>query len=267
MLKHGLIKDIEDIYYDDKSEDDKKIAAFLLENFKNKKVLNISVIAEKCNVSPTKVTRFSDKLGLKGFKELKLRLNDIAKSVIIDGELVDVNDNVVQKKEVFFDNYNVILVRSQKRQFEYLKSIQMAPIIKNLLRAKNVYLFAFNLSYNVSKNFVQRLKWSGINIISESDIISIDTYLNLITQEDIVVLITISGKNNFIKEITEKIDMKTKLYCIGGEICNFKERFDYYFDIKAEEDLLWNINSIRAQMVIQILDFIHINLLIESNLI
>ncbi|BCU83640.1 hypothetical protein mmcaprivi_00190 [Mycoplasma mycoides] len=125
-------------------------------------------------------------------------------------------------------------------------------------------VFAFNLSYNVSKNFIQRLRWYQKDAISESDYISIKTYLNIIKPDDLVILITISGENEYIKKIAESLNKKVKIIGIGPKQSSMISLFDKYLYFETDESELWSINSIKAQLVIQLLDFVYVKWL-KSN--
>ncbi|WP_051584600.1 hypothetical protein [Mesoplasma melaleucae] len=109
------------------------------------------------------------------------------------------------------------------------------------------------------------MRWQNVNIISESDIISIETYLSTITKDDTVILITISGTNKIILELANKLSGVTKLLGIGDKGCKFKETFDNYISITFEESNLWGINSIKAQLTMQSLDYIFVNWIIYKN--
>ncbi|WP_342269258.1 MurR/RpiR family transcriptional regulator [Spiroplasma endosymbiont of Aspidapion aeneum] len=259
-MKHELLKKIEDISIDEHvDKGTRDIAKFFLDNFRNIDKISITKVAEKCNTSPTKVTRLSERIGLKGFSELKLRLLDISNSVIIDGDYVNVSERITRNKDVFFDKYIDIHKESFNNQFLYLKNKDMSKFTTAINKARFVYLFAFNLSYNISKNFVQRLRWYDINIISECDPVSIDTYINKISKEDLVFLISISGNNMLVTDLANRLHGRTDLFGIVDSSCKFKDKFNDYLQFETNEIKLWNINSIKAQLVIQLLDFIFVN--------
>lgn len=261
----NLLKEIQQISENTKDNEIKLIANYLLNNYNNSQNLNISKIAKECNTSPTKITRFANSLSLNGFSELKLRLNDIANSILIDGDLVNVEDNIIYNQDQFMDKYFEIHRKSFDKQFKYFQYKKLDPILNWITQSPKIYLFAFNLSMNISKNFVQRLRWFGINVIGENDYVSIETYINAIKKEDLVILITISGKNPLIQNIAESLNGKTKILCIGDNSCAFKDLFDDYLGFSTEESSLWNINSIKAQLVIQMLDFIYIKWIMHKN--
>ncbi|PPE04818.1 RpiR family transcriptional regulator [Entomoplasma ellychniae] len=186
------------------------------------------------NPSPTKITRFAEKLNLKGYRELKLRLSDISKSIIIDGNFVNVSEKINNNSKVFYKKYVKIHNESFEKQFNYLSHKDIKIFNDCFTYSKRIFIFAFNLSYNISKNFVQRMCWKGLNIISESDPVSIETYINTITKNDCVILITISGNNSLIKGIAEQLTKKTNLLGIGNKTCDFQNLFQDF--IKFDSD-------------------------------
>lgn len=209
-----LLTKIKDFIQTDCSQDYKNIGTYLLKNYANIKNLTITTISKECNTSPNKITRFAEKLNLKGFNELKFRLNDISNSIIIDNELIPISSRIDDKNK-FYNDYFEILLNSIKQQQINLKNQPINEVVNLINKANKVYLFAFNLSYNVSKNFIQRLRWYQKDAISESDYISIKTYLNIIKPDDLVILITISGENEYIKKIAESLNNKVKIIGIG----------------------------------------------------
>ncbi|KNG79639.1 MurR/RpiR family transcriptional regulator [Mycoplasma sp. HU2014] len=230
----------------------------LLKNYQDIRNLTITKISQECNTSPTKITRFAEKLNLKGFSELKYRLDDISKSIIIDNKFVPISSRIDNKPQ-FFNDYFEILFESLKKQEQNLTNQPLSEVNKLISKSNKIYLFAFNLSYNVSKNFIQRLRWYGKDVISESDYISIKTYLNRIRSNDLVILISISGENEYIREIAESLNKKVKIVGLGPKESSLIELFDEYLYFESNESELWSINSIKAQLTIQLLDFVYVN--------
>ncbi|UKS53700.1 MurR/RpiR family transcriptional regulator [Mycoplasma feriruminatoris] len=252
-----LLTKIKDFIQTDCSQDYKNIGTYLLKNYANIKNLTITTISKECNTSPNKITRFAEKLNLKGFNELKFRLNDISNSIIIDNELIPISSRIDDKNK-FYNDYFEILLNSIKQQQINLKNQPINEVVNLINKANKVYLFAFNLSYNVSKNFIQRLRWYQKDAISESDYISIKTYLNIIKPDDLVILITISGENEYIKKIAESLNNKVKIIGIGPKQSSMINLFDKYLYFQTDESELWSINSIKAQLTIQLLDFVYV---------
>ncbi len=62
------------------------------------------------------------RIGLKGFSELKLRLSYISKSIIIDGNFVNLSNSLDENTELFFQKYISIHNQSFHNQFNYLKA-------------------------------------------------------------------------------------------------------------------------------------------------
>ncbi|WP_434333598.1 MurR/RpiR family transcriptional regulator [Mycoplasma capricolum subsp. capricolum] len=252
-----LLTKIRDLIQTDCNQDYKNIGAFLLKNYSNIRSLTITKISKECNTSPTQITRFAEKLNLKGFSELKYRLDDISKSIIIDNQFIPISSRIDDKTK-FYKDYFEILNNSIKQQEANLKNLPINEVANLISKANKVYLFAFNLSYNISKNFIQRLRWYQKDAISESDYISIRTYINIIKPEDLVILITISGENEYIKNIAESLNSKVKIVGIGPKQSSMINLFDKYLYFQTDESELWSINSIKAQLTIQLLDFVYV---------
>ncbi|SYV96225.1 GntR family transcriptional regulator, partial [Mycoplasma putrefaciens] len=153
-----LLTKIKDLIQTDCSQDYKNIGAFLLKNYQNIRSLTITEISKQCNTNPTQITRFAEKLNLKGFSELKYRLDDISNAIIIDNQFIPISSRIDDKTK-FYSDYFEILTQSIKQQESNLKNQPISDVANLINKANKVYLFAFNLSYNVSKNFIQRLRW------------------------------------------------------------------------------------------------------------
>ncbi|WP_051584601.1 hypothetical protein [Mesoplasma melaleucae] len=63
-MTHILLKQIEDISKDkNENKENSSIAKYLFKHFKEIDKISITKIARECKISPTKVTRFAEKLG------------------------------------------------------------------------------------------------------------------------------------------------------------------------------------------------------------
>lgn len=251
-------------YLESDNHTDKLIAIYIFDNYKNSELININKIASNCKTSPTRVTRFAEKLGYSGFSELKYRLIDMTKTILIDGTEVGIIEEIKNNDDSFFKKYYEIKLKSIEDQYKYFLEKDMSFILDSFYNAKIIYMFGFNLSYNISKNFAQRLRWLGYNIIIESDIISIKTYLNNIKKNDLVFVVSISGNNEFIRELVDVLYGRTTILGIVGESCSFIDKLNDFLPIITDENKLWTVNSIKAQLTIQYLDYIYAKFIQEK---
>ncbi|BCU84431.1 hypothetical protein mmcaprivi_08100 [Mycoplasma mycoides] len=151
-----LLTKIKDFIKTDCSQDYKNIGTYLLKNYTNIKNLTITAISKECNTSPNKITRFAEKLNLKGFNELKFRLNDISNSIIIDNELIPISSRIDDKAK-FYNDYFEILLNSIKQQQINLKTQPINEVVNLINKANKIYFERIRKQYPYFPKTLEKL--------------------------------------------------------------------------------------------------------------
>lgn len=241
----------------------KTIAKVILNNLNQISTIKIVDIANLAYTSPSAINRFCKNLGLDGFTELKYELKIFSNSSNLDNLVI--KNTYLENIDHFFDQYLQVKTNSALLVKKVMTKNLLNDITKLLLSSKSLFLFATNLGYNVSKNFVSRLRKANITIIKENDINLIKEYLNLINENSTVIIITLSGQNEMMLNLVQQINQqKAKIIVISQNLTHFKNLATIQIPLARDEEKIWDVYSIRAQMLMQILDFIYFAI-ISSN--
>ena len=187
--------------YSDMTDVDKKIANYINENKELISKLSVSELAESANVSSASIVRFSRKLGYGGFGELKI---EIAKDLILKS-----NDYsyIVKDSDAGINN---IVNNITNKTIEAITNITklneldiIEKSIKEIINAKNVYVFGVGGSALVALDLQQKLLR-----INKPTITFLDSHTQLMVssnldKDDIAIGISYSGKS---KEVIKSIE-------------------------------------------------------------
>lgn len=154
---------------------------------------NISEVAEHCNVSPSKITKYCKKIGLDGFKELKYKMvaYDIMPSSTSQSFL-----SLRQKNEEFWDKFDY-------QKFDEFKQL--------LLETEKIIFFGKGPSYHLCEFFVPRLRVllnKEINNYIDDQLI--DMEIESSDKEKIVVFLTASSATEIVNKKIKKAYMNPK---------------------------------------------------------
>lgn len=166
---------------------DKHIWRYILNNKKACENMSIQELALKCNVSHTTVLRFTQKIGLNGYSELKfyLKLENNEKCVFDKKEINNVKDDI-----------NRTVVNVINGDFSELFSL-----IDNCER-----IYAYG-SGEIQNNAVRELKRSLLSIGKLVHIIDgndeLETTKNYMTDKDMIFLVSLSGENEYVNSFVD----------------------------------------------------------------
>lgn len=239
------------------------IAKFIVDNLDEFCFLSLEEVSKRTQTSKASVVRFAKQLGLHGFMELSYALKRDQNNVNM------MNNSFYVKNDLTFDDEwytNYTIIKNETANLilnSYINDYQKINIIiKKILSAKTVFIFAGNIAYNTSRNFAQRIRWINKNVIHEKDISSINSYLDIMTEDDLVIVVSLSGDSDFLKHIMPKMNKISNAHSFGilGDGSPYVNKFNTVFTIPQNESKLWDIYSIRAQGFIQLLDFLYLDL-------
>lgn len=179
-------------YYSRLNENDLYIWSYIVKNKKECMFLTIDQLASKCNVSRTTVLRFAQKISLKGYSELKVYLK-WEKDAIVDTNLdyIDIISKDVQK---FVEDF-------RKKDFTYVCSL--------IHTAKRIFIYGSGALQNIVASEMQRIfllnDEMAINISGETEMKFVS---NHITADDLVILISVSGESEGMRNIAQTLRVK-----------------------------------------------------------
>lgn len=173
-----LDKIVEENYHQ-LNENDLYIWQYIMHHKRECQKMSIKDLAHNCNVSHTSILRFTKKLGLEGFSELKVYLKwDLAEKSdfepkIISSSCLELEETIKMMATYDFTNILEMIDRSE-RVFLYGTGVVQKHVAGELRR---IFLYA---------NKVLHLIGNGTEI---------DTILNNVTKKDLFIIISLSGDN------------------------------------------------------------------------
>lgn len=177
--------------YKQLSTNDLHIWKYISTHKKECEYYSIDELASRCNVSRTTILRFSKRIGLKGYGELKVYLR---------------LDNQMYKTSA--TSFDVVYQTYQ----EYMKEIRdkdFTKVIKMIDEANNLYVYGTGVIQN---NVAKELKRSFLMInklffnISSSK--ETEAFVKIINNQDAIIIISYSGENKLMLDFVKSLKMK-----------------------------------------------------------
>lgn len=178
--------------YQQLNDNDLYIWQYISTHKKECEKLSIDELANRCHVSRTTILRFSKRLGLKGYAELKVYLR-------IDNQL--------------YKNKQTGLELVYKTYLDYMNEIKekdLTKIIQMIDQAHNAYVYGTG---SIQNNVASELKRSFLevgklffNIQSMNETYA---FVDIIDSLDIMIMISYSGENAQIIDFAKKLKAKS----------------------------------------------------------
>lgn len=164
------------------TDSDKYVAKYILNNSETALASTIEELSEQCSVSKSTIIRFTKKLGLDGFSELKVLLK------IKSMRLENVDQDLVER----ITNNDIQIIN-------YFKNYDFIPIIKMLDEAPTIYAYGTG---SFQRSFIKELQRLFMNIGIWVRIIDshgeFDVAVNMMKENDCIVIVSSTGESNFL---------------------------------------------------------------------
>ncbi|MDQ0176715.1 MurR/RpiR family transcriptional regulator [Bacillus chungangensis] len=181
--------------YDDMTMSEKKVLKYIVENTELIPYLKISDLAEATFVSKTVIINLSQKLGYSGFKELKYHLSSLLKDEITE---------TVNHKTSYKDS----LQQSIFKTISLVDPNVLENCAQMIRSSKNVFIMARGTSKAAGYYLEHLLLSIGIQCIFIKDYNLSELFTNFVTENDLVIFISMSGNTKKIIESAKKVQMK-----------------------------------------------------------
>lgn len=181
--------------YDDLTMSEKKVLKYIVENIELIPYLKITDLAEVTFVSKTVIINLSQKLGYSGFKELKYHINS------------SVRDKINQETNNGL-NYRDGLKQSIEKTFSLVDEKVLADCARLIQSSKNLFIMARGTSKAAGYYLEHLLLSVGIQCIFIKDYNLSELFTNFVTENDTVILISLSGNTQKIIETAKSIHLK-----------------------------------------------------------
>ncbi|ETY73155.1 MurR/RpiR family transcriptional regulator [Lactiplantibacillus fabifermentans] len=178
--------------YPDLSRQERKVALRVMQAPEQVQQMTISSLAKAVKVSNATVTRFVKKIGCRDFYSFKIALSQPAEP---QAPIAATTNQNTTADEVY-DFYSKVLSGTQER----LDMDKITATAKAISSARRVYLFGLGSSGYTANEMTQRLLRMEIAAFCMTDTHIMFITSSIITADDIVIAISLSGKTTDINE-------------------------------------------------------------------
>ena len=161
------------------NENDLYIWQYILHHKRECQRISIKDLARNCNVSHTSILRFTKKLGLEGFSELKVHLKwDLAQKPNFKPRIID-------------DTYHEFI-----ETMERMKNRDLTNIMEMIEKAERVFVYGTGVvQANMAGELRRVFLYTNKVFHAVGNGTEIDTILNNVTKNDLFIIISLSGDN------------------------------------------------------------------------
>lgn len=235
---NSILFSIHNIYKDFTSSE-RKVADYILKNPLDITDITIETLSEYCKTSISTVSRFTKKLNLENFYQLKLL---IAKEFINPSKINSSNigsldfNNLQTYSDIATINANILY-----KSIEEFDEETFEKVVSVLSQKKNIYLFAMGTSGTLAVEAWNKFTRLGIKCFFTLDFHSQLLQASILDENDVAIIFSHSGINKDILNLIDTIK-KAGAYTIG--ITNFsKTPFETSVDICLSFFNSYNIQS------------------------
>lgn len=178
-------------HYNDLNLNDMEIAKYVLSHIKECSEFTIDDLAQACHVSKTTIMRFSQKMGLNGFSELKIILKWENKNKVSD--LDKTLENVCE-------NYTRLMKEMSERNCD--------DICKQIYEAKRIFVYGTGaVQNNVAREICRIFLSANKFIYCVEGGNETKTLPEFVQEGDLFILISHSGETNRIIDLAKRLKL------------------------------------------------------------
>lgn len=181
--------------YDNLTISEKKVLKYLTDNIADIPYLNINELVAKTFVSKTVIINLSQKLGFSGFKELKFQINNYI-----------LTKNKTEK--TLPSSYKKQLEKNINKSFTLINEAQINDFAKILHKSRNIFIVARGTSKAVGYYLEHLLFALGLHCFFINDYNLSDSFTRLVSKDDTVIFISLSGGTKKIIETAKIVQLK-----------------------------------------------------------
>ncbi|MGX7023606.1 MurR/RpiR family transcriptional regulator [Vagococcus hydrophili] len=234
--------------YDELTVSEKKVLRYVIDNTKAVPYMNINQLADVNFVSKTVIINLCQKLGFSGFKELKFTINNSIREELVSEELNE--DKVIKKLE-----------KSIEKTLSLVIDETIDGSVDSILQAKNIFIMARGTSKPVGYYLEHLLFSMGLHCFFIDDYNLSESFTRLVTEDDVVILFSLSGQTKKILETARVLNVKgAKMISITSFQSNKLSDYSDY-SLYCHTD---NFDTKKDDSISRIGFFLLVDLLIES---
>lgn len=178
--------------YEELTVSEKKALKYIIDNPEEIPHIHIEELAKKVFTSKTVIINLSKKLGFSGFKELKFHISN---------QLLSKVRNEKNQSESVKNS----LEKSLAKSMDLIVESDIEECAKMLKAAKNIFIMARGTSKPVGYYLEHLLFSLGMHCFFINDYNLSETFTRLVGEEDVVILISLSGNTKKIIETAKQV--------------------------------------------------------------
>lgn len=188
--------------YNKLSKGQKLIASYVMNNYDKVAFMTASKLGDKVGVSESTVVRFANALDYKGYPELQKELQELIKTKLTTVQRLELSTSYGD--EGFFKKVMQADVDNIMKTISEIDTESFNEVVKNILEAKNVYVFGLRSSTVIVQYFSFYLNFMLDNVrIVPSGINDIFDQLINIDEGDVLIGITFPRYSKKTVEVME----------------------------------------------------------------
>jgi len=166
-------------HYDNLNKNDLYLCQYISTHKKECSRMTIDELSARCSISRSSILRFAQKLSLNGYSELKVHLKlECEQSPVVDRDILT---------EVCDDYHQAI---------EDFKSRDCRGICRMIYEAKRVFVYGTgSMQASVAREMQRKFLYLKKCIYAFDGVAEIKPILNMLTEGDIVIIISLSGES------------------------------------------------------------------------
>lgn len=198
------LSDLYNQYYSELTENDLYIFKCVIKDYAEISKLSINDFSKQIAASTSSILRFTQKIGFSGYSEFKYYLADYTRALKAKDENL---------------NSNEILVEDLKNTKLYYEENDHSEVIRLIHKAENVFCYGTgwgqkNVLGDLSRNLIISNRFT-ITIPAAKEL---DLSSNLMTENDVLIIVSLSGNVENIEETLKYIQAK------GTNVISFTNR-------------------------------------------
>lgn len=180
---------------------ERKVADYILENPNDIIHLSITELAYRCSCGEATISRFSKKLGYKGFQELKIKVAGEVVDPILDvhEEIKEDDDIIIIMQKVFNSTINSL---KETLKINDYKNIEKA--VEIIWNSERIVFYGMGGSSAIALDAYHKFLKVGKNCIFHSDSHFEAMISSTLTEKDCILAISNTGSN---KDLVENIEI------------------------------------------------------------
>lgn len=186
--------------YNSLNDTQKKVAKYILENPRDIIHFSITELAENSMVSEATVSRFSKRLGFKGYQDLKINL---AASFVQPME--NIHEEINKEDDMYMIMFKILNANKASLESTYKLNDEkvISDAVNVLTNANQIMFFGMGGSASLAEDAYHKFIRTGITCFTQSDSHWQAMYASLADENSVMILFSNSGSNKSLMDIIE----------------------------------------------------------------